>query len=118
MIISRNNRFSMGGRYRSLLIAAAVALSAASAFADKGCWVRVRFVLQAGGARAIVPLAGASVTPSPAFYEAVAAWRDAWRRGEASPAAGQESGPDASRNRELLERAQSALAEAGLLSAG
>ena len=81
-------------------------------------WVRVRFVLQAGGARAIVPLAGASVTPSPAFYEAVAAWRDAWRRGEASPAAGQESGPDASRNRELLERAQSALAEAGLLSAG
>ena len=43
MIISRNNRFSMGGRYRSLLIAAAVALSAASAFADKGCWVRVRF---------------------------------------------------------------------------
>lgn len=34
MIISRSNRFSIGGRYRSLLIAAAVALSAASAFAD------------------------------------------------------------------------------------
>ena len=48
MIISRNNRFSMG-RYRSLLIAAAVALSAASAFADNGCWVRVRFQKTNGG---------------------------------------------------------------------
>ena len=48
MIISRNNRFSMG-RYRSLLIAAAVALSAASAFADKGCWTRVRFQKTNGG---------------------------------------------------------------------
>lgn len=35
--------------YRSLLIAAAVALSAASAFADKGCWVRVRFQKLNGG---------------------------------------------------------------------
>ena len=49
MMTSRNNRFSMGGRYRSLLIAAAVALSAASAFADKGCWVRVRFQKLNGG---------------------------------------------------------------------
>lgn len=48
MITSRNDRFFQGG-FCSLLIAAAVALSAASAFADKGCWVRVRFQKLNGG---------------------------------------------------------------------
>ena len=53
MIISRNNRFSMGGRYRSLLIAAAVALGAASAWADSLKNYQVLKYLESSGTQAI-----------------------------------------------------------------
>ncbi len=53
MIISRNNRFSMGGRYRSLLIAAAVALGAASAWADSLQNYQVLQYLESSGTQAI-----------------------------------------------------------------
>ncbi len=80
-------------------------------------WVRVRFVLQAGPAREAVPLAGAGVAPSPAFYRAVAGWRDAWRRESEGSGAPREAGGDPGRHQAELERAKRVLAEAGLLPA-
>ena len=55
MIISRNNKFSMGmgGNYRSLLIAAAVALGAASAWADSLQNYQVLKYLESSGTQAI-----------------------------------------------------------------